>query len=90
MIEQVVACAAHGESPPQELSIIWQCRRYNCLPDAGGYMDQDAAFMDKAAIYEDVYSLVKKWRTMKPKTFDGLSDGEKSLFKWLRKLEIDI
>jgi hypothetical protein len=53
-------------------------------------MDQDAVLMDKAAIYEDVYSLTKKWRGMKPKSFDGLSDGEKSLFKWLRELEIDI
>jgi hypothetical protein len=86
----VVACAVKGEPPPPELSIIWQCRRYGCLPDAGGYMDQDAVLMDKAAIYEDVYSLTKKWRGMKPKSFDGLSDGEKSLFKWLRELEIDI
>lgn len=61
------------------------CRRFNCLPESGGYLDQDAVLMERIVLLEEVYLLVKKWRAMEVKDFSQLSDAEKRLFGWLHK-----
>ena len=85
LIQQAADCAAGKGPPPPELEIWWKCQRFGCLPEAGGYLDQDAALMDRAVICEDVYHLVKKWRGMKQKDFTKLTDAERHLYKWLHQ-----
>ncbi len=88
MIEQVVACAVKGDTPPPELKIIWRCQRFGCLPDAGGYMDQDVELMDKGVLYEDVYNLTRKWRAVR--NVKELTAEEARLFKLLRDWEVNL
>lgn len=58
------------------------------MPERGGYLDQDARLIDRAAICEAVYWLVKKWRGMAVKDFGQLNDEEKQLYKWLHKAKV--
>ena len=66
------------------------CRQFGCLPEGGGYLDQDARLMNRAVMCEEVYRLTKKWREMPVKDFGQLNEGEKNLFKWLRKAKVTI
>ena len=65
------------------------CRRFNCLPEQGGYLDQDVMLMERMALLEVVYLLVKKWRAMETKDITQLSQAEKQLFKWLYKQKVE-
>lgn len=88
MIEQVVACAKDGGQPPPELSLMWQCRRFNCLPEAGGYNDQDAATMERGAIMESVYNFERRWRAMETRDFAKLDESDRRIFLMLKNLEV--
>jgi ABC-type protease/lipase transport system fused ATPase/permease subunit len=89
MIEQVVACAKGNAEPPPELEIIWGCQRYNCLPEAGGYLDQDVTLMKRGTTYENIYSFVKRNRQSgKAINYAELSEADREIFDWLRGMEI--
>lgn len=90
MIEQVVDCANGKAEPPPELEIIWGCQQYGCLPDSGGYMDQDVTIMKRGTTYENIYAFIKRNRKGGKKAMDyaELSDADRKLFDWLRGLEI--
>ncbi len=81
--------AADGkDDPPPELEIIWGCRRYNCLPEAGGYMDQDAKLMYTGTTYDNVYNFVRTFRSMDKPDFAKLDAASREIFLWLVKLEV--
>jgi len=78
-----VDAAYNVGKPPPELSLAWNCERYNCLPDAGGYLDQDYICMMRMNVYSNVYNIVAKWQTLNAKTIHTLSDSERL---YLRRL----
>jgi len=85
MIEQVVACAKGKAPPPPELEIIWGCQRYGCLPETGGYLDQDDRIMKVGTYYNKVYWLVKNWRSKDKPDLADLSETDRNLWLWLVK-----
>ncbi|MGI6730464.1 MAG: hypothetical protein ACOX5F_00995 [Anaerovoracaceae bacterium] len=90
LIQQAADAAAGKSPPPFELEVLWMCRQFGCLPEGGGYLDQDARLMGRAVMCEEVYQLVKKWRGMAVKDLTQLNEAEKQLFKWLRKAKVTI
>jgi hypothetical protein len=85
-----VADAANGKAePPPALEIIWGCQRYGCLPENGGYLDQDYRLMRVGTVYDNVYSFIKRNRNGgKRINYADLSDSDRDMFDWLRGLEI--
>jgi len=82
----VVACARHGEPPPPELTLAWDCERWKTLPDAGGLYDQEYALMQKMDKYQSIYRTVAKLSTFRGKNNEGihsLTDSERRLIKSL-------
>ena len=89
MIVQVVEAAKGKADPPPELEIIWGCQRYGCLPENGGYLDQDVLLMKRGTMYDTIYSFVKRNRQGgKSIDYAELSDADRDMFDWLRGLEI--
>ena len=88
MIEQVVACARGEAQPPPELSLMWQCRRFNCLPEAGGYHDQDVSTMERGAVMETVYNFERNWRAMEKRDYAALSESDRRIFMMLKDMEV--
>jgi hypothetical protein len=72
-----------------ELDILWMCRRWDCLPEHGGYLDQDAVLMERMELLEVVYLLMKKWHAMEIKDVSQFSDAEKKLLLWLYQQEVE-
>lgn len=65
------------------------CRQFSCLPESGGYLDQDVQLMERAVVCDQVYLLVKKWRGMKTKTYQALTPMERELYKQLHDAKVD-
>ena len=40
--------------------MTWQCKRWGCLPDAGGYYDQEYVLMVDMATVDNIYNFVSK------------------------------
>ena len=77
-----------SESPPEELSIIWACQRFNCLPEQGGYMDQDYRLMTVGAVLDSVYSFERRWRAMESRDFAKLDDHDQRIFYMLKDMGV--
>ena len=69
--------------PPPELSLSWQCERYNCLPDSGGLYAQDFALLQRMSTLENVHRTVSKLRNMQGKQIHSLTVAERRLIRWL-------
>jgi hypothetical protein len=65
----MLAAAEYGEhatcDPPSELELAQTCRRWNCLPNEGGLLDQPAGLMRRMTIAENIYN-----------TFRGLEESD--------------
>jgi hypothetical protein len=45
---------------PDELSLVWQCKRRGALPGPGGILDQEVGLLDRMAVCEDAfYTLIE-------------------------------
>lgn len=65
------------------------CRQFNCLPESGGYLDQDARLMERTVVFEQVYLLVKKWRGLQTKDYGALTPMEQQLYLQLHKAKVE-
>ena len=83
-----MACAKDGKSPPPDLLTMWQCRRFNCLPESGGYNDQDISTMERGAVLENIYNFERRWRAMESRDYAKLDEGDRRIFMMLKKLEV--
>ena len=82
-MQQAAEAAEFGEAPPPELEIAWQCERWHTLPDAGGYLDQDATLMHRMTIAANVYHVVIHLRSLVGDQIHSLSDPERRIIKVL-------
>jgi hypothetical protein len=58
------ALAARGDAPkPQELLLALNCKAWNCLPAAGGLMDQPAGLFNRMNVALNVYTAYREWLT---------------------------
>ena len=76
-----------GEPPP-ELTLAWNCSRWNCLPDAGAYLDQDYLRMRRMNAVSNIYDVLQRWQNMSGKQIHQLSENERKLLGWLKDLGI--
>ena len=89
MIQQAADCANGKAPPPPELSLLWRCRQFSCLPEAGGYNDQDAPTMERAAAFDNVYSFIKRNRRGKdPMDYAGMDDSDRDMYQRLKDMGV--
>lgn len=69
--------------PPPELILAWSCERWNCLPETGGYYDQDHQTVYRMAVFSNIYAVVSKLRNAKGEQIHRLTEADRKL---LRKL----
>jgi len=84
----VVDCANGEGPPPPELTIGWQCERFNCLPETGAYMDQDYKTMMLMTACMNTHSVVKRWKGLSGKQIHSLTDGERKILRYLKDLGV--
>lgn len=80
--------AADGGPPPVELSIAWNCNRWNCLPEAGGLLDQDWSLITRMNAAQNVYNVVSKLRNMKGAQIHALTDGDRRILRYLKDIGV--
>lgn len=60
----ILEAAEYGEnptgSPPPEVEMVLQIRRWGALPEAGGLLDQPAGLMRRLAVAENVYTAYRE------------------------------
>ncbi len=69
---------------PPDLRIAWDCQRYHCLPDAGGYLDQDYRTMTRMTSLSNIYNAYAHYRNAQGSQIHGLSEGERRILRWLK------
>lgn len=76
--------AVEGDAPaPPDLRLAWECERYHCLPEAGGYMEQDYRLMRRMATLANVYGVYSHYRNAQGKEIHGLSNNERRVLRAL-------
>jgi hypothetical protein len=79
-----VSCAESPDAPPPpELIAAWQCQKWGCLPEAGGYLDQDYGLMQRMSVLSNIYNTVIRLRNMKGAQIHQLTTPERRVIKWL-------
>lgn len=81
--------AARGDGvPPPDLLLAMNCERWNCLPDAGGYFDQQYDVMYRMNICSNVYNVVRRWYSLRGAQIHSLSEQERLILRWLRDIGV--
>lgn len=81
--------SAYGQGdPPPELRIAWSCKRWNCLPEAGAYFDQDHALMYRMTTFTNVYNLMARWQALSGKDIHTLSENDRKTLRWLKDIGV--
>lgn len=70
-------------SPPAELKLAWQCKRWNALPEDGNLLGQDYVTMRRMTTLENVYNAVTRIKSLKGKNIHQLTDGERMILRFL-------
>lgn len=83
-----MAVVEDGEPPPPELKLAWLVDQWGTLPDAGGLYDQDAQTLKRMTVYNNIYKVVMKWRSLKGAEIHSLTDADRKIIGELRKLNI--
>lgn len=73
-------------SAPPELRLGWECERFNCLPEAGGYLDQMYSTMSTMAALMNVYGAYSRYRNSRGADIHNLSDGERRILRSLKDM----
>ncbi len=79
--------SAYGEdTPPPELILGWQCKRWHCLPDIGAYFDQDYSLMHRITVLMNIHDALQRWQTCTGKAIHTLTDNERRIIRWLKDI----
>lgn len=71
-------------SPPPELIIAWDCERYHCLPNAGAYLDQDAALITRMKVLTNIHHAYSSYRNSQGAQIHNLSDSTRRVLRYLK------
>lgn len=55
---------------PRELTLLWNCDRFEALPKAGGLLDQPYGLMLRMRMCENVHGAMQLWKASKWETFE--------------------
>jgi ABC-type phosphate/phosphonate transport system ATPase subunit len=81
--------AVDGDCPaPSELSVGWQCERFGCLPEAGGYLDQEYVLMHRMSVLMNIYAAYAHYRGSHGAQIHNLSDSERRVLRQLKDMGI--
>ncbi len=72
-----------GSPPPDELRIAWSCERWNTLPEAGGWFDQDYTLTYRMTCLSNVYDACSQWRSHTGERIHLLGDGTRRILQYL-------
>lgn len=72
-----------GEEPPPELILAWQCERWGCLPEIGGYLNQDYRTMRLMTSLSNVYYAISKLRNLRGEKIHTLTENDRKILKYL-------
>ena len=70
-------------APPSELEIAWQCKRWNCLPTAGGYLDQDYSLIARMSMLDNIHAFMVHLRSLVGDRIHTLTGPQRRLWRWL-------
>lgn len=76
-------CVVHDTPPPSELSLAWQCQRWNALPESGGLYEQDYQTIYRMTVFSNINNVVAKVRGLKGKEIHRLTDTERKILRFL-------
>lgn len=69
-----------------ELQVALDCRRWDTLPDAGGYLDQDYQLISRMGALMNVYNVLTHMRSLRGNQIHSLTDGERRVLRVLKDL----
>ena len=82
LIERAVG-AVHGDTPPADLRLAWDCEKWRALPDDGGLNSQDYRKMRSMTMLSNVYDTVSYLRNLKGAEIHRLTNSQRRLIRWL-------
>ena len=84
MILAAAACAEDPRlSPPDILSLAWQCRAWRALPEAGGVLDQPVGLLSKMTALDNIYNVwnafikapdMARWKAQHPREWSIVAE----------------
>jgi hypothetical protein len=80
----VVDCARGTAPPPAELSLAWDCQRWNALPDDGGVYAQEWILVYRMNVFTNIYDTIMRVSNMYGEQIHQLTTGERRIIRWLR------
>lgn len=81
--------AVDGQSPaPPELRLSWECEKYHCLPETGGYYDQEYNLMRRMVVASNIYTAYSRYRNAQGAQIHNLSDGERRILRGLIDMKL--
>lgn len=83
LIAAVVGAVDSDETPPPALQIAWNCQKWNCLPDSGGYLEQDYALMKNMTISLNIYNALSRLRNAKGAQIHSLTESDRKILRVL-------
>lgn len=86
LIEAVVNTVRGIGPPPMELRVGWQCLRYNCLPETGAYLDQDATLIYRMTACLNIHSALSHYQGAMGAAIHMLDDDERRILKLIKDL----
>lgn len=84
LIAAAVEAVDGDASPPPELVLAWECEHYHCLPDAGAYLEQDAALMLRMKVLANVHYAYSSYRNAQGAQIHNLSDATRRVLRYLK------
>ena len=87
-MEATVECVVQNSPPPAELTLAWQCKRWNALPEAGGLYVQDYRTIHLMTALSNIYDVVAHVRSLKGKEIHRLTDAQRKLLRYLMDKEV--
>jgi hypothetical protein len=73
---------------PPELKLGWECERYGCLPDAGGYLDQDYYLVSCMSSLMSIHRAYARYRNSVGAQIHSLSTSDRMILRRLKDMEI--
>jgi len=70
-------------APPQELTIAWQCKNWNTLPDTGAYFDQDYKLITIMTSLMNIYNVLTKYRSLAGEQIHQLGNTDRVILRSL-------
>jgi hypothetical protein len=76
------------EAAPPELRLGWECERYSCLPDAGGYLEQDYELMIRMSSLANIHRAYSRYRNAQGTQIHNLSMADRMILRQLKDIGV--